>query len=535
MWFQKLFQKLPFGHVSSLSFYNTLTKQKEAFQLPAPAKRVRMYNCGPTVYGVQHIGNLSMFVFTDILRRTLEQNGYEVKQVINITDVGHLSSDADAGEDKMTLGLKREKMKLTLENMRLLADKYAGIFIEDIGKLNIDTSRIQFPRASDHIPAQIAMIKTLEEKGYAYKIADGVYFDTEKFPRYGQLGGIDREGQKEGARVAVVEGKRNAADFALWKFSRVAEVAQKASAARRGKGGARGVSKNTTRAAQGTRNDADEISGRLQGWDSPWGKGYPGWHIECSAMARVCLGEKIDIHTGGIEHIPIHHNNEIAQSECATGKRPFSRFWLHRQHIQIDGGKIAKSQGNVVYLSEIIEKGFHPLALRYLFLGAHYRTPSNFSWEALTASQNALANLLSIAGKAVAASNNNPGTPPAAWMKKFRSHINDDLDTPGALAVLWDMTKDTSLSAGDLLAGIIEMDKVLGLNLHEPDELAQRLSGKEISVAALPADVKALVDEREAARASKEWTKADELREQIEKKGYTVKDTDAGVSISAAK
>ncbi len=498
MWLNRLSSLFSPSH-PPLSFYNTLTKQKGVFHLPPSASRVRMYNCGPTVYGLQHIGNLSMFVFTDILRRTLEWNGYEVKQVINITDVGHLSSDADLGEDKMTLGLKREKMRLTLPNMRKLADKYAGIFIEDLGKLNIDTSKIQFPRASDHIPAQIAMIKTLQEKGYAYKTADGVYFDTERFPRYGELGGIDREGQKDGARVAVAPGKRNAADFALWKLSG---------------------------------HSGSASGGNKMGWESPWGKGFPGWHIECSAMARVCLGEKIDIHTGGIEHIPIHHNNEIAQSECATGKRPFSRFWLHREHIQMQGEKLAKSKGNVVYLSEIIEKDFHPMALRYLFLGAHYRTPANFSWEALQASQNALANLLSITDKAIAATHNVPGTPPAKWIKKFSSHINDDLDTPGALATLWDMTKDSTLSPTDLLAGLKDMDDVLGLNLLEPDAAAQKLAGKEISISEIPQEVRELVEKREEARKNKNWEEADALRAQIQEKGFAVDDADGGTRIS---
>ena len=490
MWLQRTLQTLRMGMSRMpLSFFNTLTKQKDVFQLPSPARKVRMYNCGPTVYGMQHIGNLSMFVFTDILRRSLEWNGFSVKHVINITDVGHLSSDTDVGEDKMTLGLKREKLKLTLENMRLLADRYADIFIADLEKLNINTSQIQFPRASDHVPAQIAMIKTLEEKGYAYKMSDGVYFDTERFPRYGQLGGIDLEGLKEGARVAPVSGKRNPTDFALWK-----------------------------------------LNPKL-GWESPWGKGFPGWHIECSAMIRVTLGERIDIHTGGIEHIPIHHNNEIAQSECATGKRPLSRFWLHREHIQMQGDKIAKSKGNAVYLSEIIERGFHPLSLRYLFLGAHYRTPANFSWEALTASQNALGNLLSIVDKAVAASGNVLGTAPSSWMKKFRAHINDDLDTPGALATLWDMTKDTSLSSADLLAGLIEMDKVLGLDLHEPDEAAQRLMGKDIAVAELPQEVRELIERREEARNRKNWQGADALRAQIQEKGFTVEDSGTGVRV----
>lgn len=489
MWFTKFFKTMaPRSATPPLYLYNTLTKQKDAFSLPVGVRRVRMYNCGPTVYGVQHVGNLSMFVFTDILRRTLEFNGFDVQQVINITDVGHLSSDADAGEDKMALGLKREKMKLTLANMRLLADKYADIFITDIEKLNVDTSKIQFPRASDHIPAQIAMIKTLQEKGYAYKTEDGVYFDTSRFPRYGELGGIDLEGLKEGARIAMVEGKRNPTDFALWK-----------------------------------------LNSKL-GWESPWGTGFPGWHIECSAMIRVTLGEKIDIHTGGIEHVPIHHNNEIAQSECATGKRPFSRFWLHRAHVQIEGGKIAKSKGNVVYLTEVIEKGFHPLALRYLFLQAHYRSPSNFSWDALAAAQNALANLLQATAKASAAGDSGRASP--SWMSNFRTRINDDLDTPGALAVVWDMIKDSSLSLADLVATLTEMDKVLGLNLHEPDEAAQELLRKEIVLGELPAEIRELIQQREEVRKAKDWQKADELRGKIANGGFIVEDSTEGPRIS---
>jgi len=475
------------GDTPPLFLYNTLSKQKDLFTLPQGVRKVRMYNCGPTVYGRQHIGNLSMFVFTDILRRTLEVNGFGIKQVINITDVGHLSSDADSGEDKMTLGLKREGMEPTLENMRALADTYANIFVTDLEALNIDTSKVQFPRASDHIPAQMAMIKTLEEKSYAYKTADGVYFDTSKFPRYGELGGIDLEGLKMGARVAPVEGKRNPTDFSLWKLN-------------------------------------PDL-----GWESPWGQGFPGWHIECSAMIRVCLGERIDIHTGGIEHIPIHHNNEIAQSESATGKRPLSRFWLHRAHIQIEGGKIAKSQGNVVYLSDIIERGFHPLSLRYLFLGAHYRTASNFSWEALQAAQNTLEKLIVIADRA---SREVLSPAPTRWLRSFRERVNDDLDTPGALAVMWEMIKDPQLAPGQLFAGLSEMDKVLGLNMFEPDEKFSSLMQREVSVKDLPVDVQQTIKERNEAREKKNWARADELRESIEKSGYNIEDKEGGTRIT---
>src|SRR3989338_2753096 len=459
--------------VKPLYFYNTLTQAKEEFTLPSWGSVVRMYNCGPTVYGLQHIGNLSMFVFTDVLRRTLEYNGFTVKQVINFTDVGHLASDADEGEDKMTNGLKREGLALTLSNMRSLGERYGADFLENLKKLNIDTSRIIFPRASDYIPAQIAMIQTLEEKGYAYRTKKGVYFDTPLFPEYGKLGQIDLSGQKAGARVAADPEKRAPADFNLWKLN------------------------------------------KKLGWDSQWGKGFPGWHIECSAMIHETLGKQIDIHTGGIEHIPLHHNNEIAQSEAATGKKPLSRFWMHRAHIQMDGAKIAKSEGNVVYLADILQRGFHPIALRYLFLGAHYRTPSNFTWDALTAAQNAFLKL-----RRLVENHSRTGTAREKWQDNVRDRINDDLDTPGALAALWDMTKDSSLSIEDIRATILDADKVLGLGLSAPDkkaeELATKAFGKAMPLSDVPEKIRAMVGERENARADKNWERADELRGEIE-------------------
>ncbi len=475
---------------SPLHLYNTLSKNIERFELPGIASKVRMYNCGPTVYDRQHIGNLSMYVFTDILRRTLEYHGFPVKQVINITDVGHLTSDADEGEDKMAKGLKREKLKPTLENMRLLADKYTSLFQEDIRKLNIDTSRIEFPRASDYISSQIAMIEALEQKGYAYKTENAVYYDTSRFPDYGALGGIDLAGLREGARVAAVAGKRNPTDFALWKLN------------------------------------------KKTGWDSPWGKGSPGWHIECSAMIRRCLGEQIDIHTGGIEHIPVHHNNEIAQSEAATGKRPLSRFWLHRAHIQIEGGKLAKSKGKVVYLSDIEKRGIHPLSLRYFFLGAHYRTNANFSWDALEAAQTAYLRLRSIAQSAPEG-----GTVSGQHRARILERIDDDLDTPGALSCVWDMTKDSSLAPADARATLADVDHVLGLKLAEDDalaiELTAKLFGRMVATDELPEDVVLLIEEREKARADKNWDLADELRSELLTKGYTVDDRPEGPLIKA--
>lgn len=476
-----------------LYLHNTLGNEKQSFTLPSRVHTVRMYNCGPTVYGRQHIGNLSMFVFTDILRLTLEYNGYPVKQVINFTDFGHLSGDnegnADEGEDRMTKGLKREGMKPTMENMKVLAKKYADVFLEDIATLNVHTKKITFPYASEYIAAQIAMIRALEEKSYAYKTKDGVYFDTTQFPDYGKLGDIDLSGLKEGARIGVSAEKRHPTDFLLWK------------------------------------------SDKKLGWESPWGLGFPGWHIECSAMIRATLGEQIDIHTGGIEHIPVHHNNEIAQSEAATGRKPLSRFWLHRAHIQIDGGKIAKSKGKVIYLSDVTDRGFHPLALRYLLLGAHYRTSMNFTWEALSAAQNAYTRLVA----ARLSFTEEPGPIAEEYRARFHERINDDLDTPSALAVVWEMVKDDSLTHATRLTTLLDADRVLGLNLAVPDAAALALAKAElrdyIPVAEQSAEVMDIISRREIARADKNWTTADTLREELDILGIGVEDAADGVKL----
>lgn len=481
----ELTQRLFGGGGTALYFHNTLGNELQRFQAMPGAKEVRMYNCGPTVYGKQHIGNLSMFVFTDVLRRVLRYNGYTVKQVINITDFGHLSSDADEGEDKMTIGLQREGMELTMTNMHVLAEKYTEVFLADLRTLNVQVDGVEFPRASAYVPAQIAMIKTLEEKGYTYATPEGVYFDTTRFPEYGKLGTIDLSGLREGARVESTH-KKQPTDFILWKSS---------------------------------------SGDTALGWDSPWGRGYPGWHIECSAMSRACLGRQIDIHTGGIEHIPVHHNNEIAQSESASGKKPFSRFWLHRAHLQLGGGKIAKSAGNVVYLSDILERGFHPMALRYLLLGAHYRTPANFTWDALMAAQNAYAKLVALR---LSLGTGSDAPVPANWHTRFQKHINNDLDTPGALATVWEMTKDKTLSPAELLAALLDFDKVLGLGLEAPDETAKKLaasvSENEVALADVPEHVRSLIHEREVARKAKNYPRADALRVQIEEAGFKVKD-----------
>ncbi len=482
MWFKSLFKEKKEASLP-LYLHNTLGGEKQRFMGAPQAKEVRMYNCGPTVYGRQHIGNLSMFVFTDVLRRTLEINAFKIKQVINFTDFGHLTSDGDEGDDKMTMGLKRDGLKPTLENMRALGEKYANIFLEDIRTLNIEVDKITFPRASDFIPAQIAMIQALDEKGYTYQGKAGVYFDTSRFPEYGTLGDINLAGLKEGARVVADTDKRSPTDFLLWK------------------------------------------SDKSLGWESPWGLGFPGWHIECSAMIRATLGTQIDIHTGGIEHIPVHHNNEIAQSESATGKKPLSRFWLHRAHLQLEGAKIAKSDGNVVYLSDIIERGFHPLSFRYLLLGAHYRTNSNFTWEALGAAQTAFGKLLALR---LSHADVTAGIASQHWGMQIMRRINDDLDTPGTLALVWEMTKDGSLSPADFLATLFYVDHVLGLQLEEPDGEARKLAAKymqeEVADADIPIEVQAFLKERDEARRNKNWQRADELRTQIEAAGYTIED-----------
>jgi cysteinyl-tRNA synthetase len=465
---------------------NTLSREKEQF-IPPHMRFVKMYNCGPTVYDVQHIGNLSAFVFANLLRRMLEYNGLDVKQVINITDVGHLTGDnegnPDEGEDKMRRALKREGMEATLENMEKIALKFTKIFIDDISRLSIDTKKIEFPHASKYVDSQIAFIQTLDDKGYSYVIKDGVYFDTSLFADYGKLGNIDTSKQKSSARVPSNPEKKNPADFALWKFN------------------------------------------KKLGWDSPWGKGFPGWHIECSAMIRSTLGEQIDIHTGGIEHIGVHHNNEIAQSEAATRMKPLSRYWMHRSHIQLDGQKMAKSEGRVVYLSDIIEKGFHPLAFRYWLLGGHYRTPMNFTWEAMEGAQTAFLRLHNIRQSL---KDVEEGAVDKTWQKQFHERINDDLDTAGALALLWDMTKDKTLEPSSFLATLLDFDKVLGIGLNDPDKEIIKMLKKEFGSGLekkdLPENIQNLLKEREVARNNKDWKKADKIRENIQSQGFIIND-----------
>lgn len=443
-----------------LKIYNTLSKKEEEFK-PIKEGYVGMYSCGPTVYNYAHIGNLRSYVFADILKRTLKYEGLEVKHVINITDVGHLVSDGDDGDDKMTKALKREGLPMTLDAMKTIAIKYEEAFVEDLKKLNIILPDVM-PRATDHIAEDIEVIKKLEEKGFVYKTSDGIYFDTSKDEHYGMLGGLSQELE---ARIESNTEKKNPRDFAIWKFN-------------------------------------DEL-----GWDTPWGKGFPGWHIECSGMSMKYLGEHFDIHTGGIDHIPIHHNNEIAQSENATGKQ-FVNFWIHNAFLNIDNQKISKSLGNDIYLSTLLEKGFSPADYRYFLLQTNYQSLANFTWEALEAAQNAMKKLKNI----FLDLGDDLGTINHAYKQRFVSSIEDNLNTPEALAVLWQLARDEEILLSDKKATLLDFDKILGLGMDKwiKDEI--------------PEEVIKLVKERAEAKATKNWEKADEIRNKISSLGFEIKD-----------
>ncbi|MEI6304834.1 MAG: cysteine--tRNA ligase [Candidatus Taylorbacteria bacterium] len=467
-----------------IKVYNTLSKNMEIFK-PVKTGEVFMYNCGPTVYDFAHIGNLRSYVFADTLRRTLEFNNYKVHQVINITDVGHLVSEGDDGEDKMTKALKREKLPLTLESMNVIAEKYFQAFVNDFKALNIELPE-NFPKASEHIQEDIEIIQKLEEKGFMYKTSDGLYFDTARFPSYGKLGqsvtgDTSAQEQKDVSRIGLNTEKKSQRDFCLWKFD------------------------------------------TKLGWDSPWGKGFPGWHIECSAMSRKYLGQPFDIHTGGIDHIPVHHNNEIAQSEAAYDK-PLANYWMHNEFITLNNSKMAKSAGGFITLSGLKDESISPIGYRYWLLTAHYRSPANFSFEAVRGAQNALIRLMATVSQY--SGQNSIGTPISAYIERFRAHVNDDLDTPKAIALAWDLTKDSEQKDTDKLATLLEFDRVLGLGLRDVPKTTESENSSS-----LPVEIVALVDAREDARKEKDWKKSDALRAEIEARGYIVKDTEKGVNV----
>ena len=447
-----------------LKLYNTLSRKKENF-VPLKKEKVGMYSCGPTVYWYQHIGNLRSYIFSDVLKRVLIYDGFKVKHVMNVTDVGHLTSDADSGEDKIEKAAEKEGKKASD-----IANYYLKVFQEDFKKLNIIEPDI-WPKATEHIKEQIELIKKLEEKGYTYKTSDGIYYDTSKFKDYGKMAKLNIDELQEGKRVDMKE-KKNKTDFALWKFS-------------------------------------ENPGERQQEWDSPWGVGFPGWHIECSAMSSKYLGEQFDIHTGGEDHIPIHHTNEIAQSEAAFGKKPWVKYWLHGYFLTFGGKKVSKSEGGLYTISELEEKGYSALDYRYLVLTSHYRTQMEFSLENLEASKNAYERLKNIISNIEEDEKENK-----KYIKEFEKAIDDDLDMPKALAVLWKLVRDEK--ADGKIKTIEKMDEVFGLNLLKKEEVS------------IPAEIKKLVDEREKARKGEDWGRADKLRDEIKKKGFEVLDSEEG-------
>jgi len=465
-----------------LSLYNTLSHKKEEFK-SLKGKLVRIYTCGPTVYWFSHIGNLRTYIFADILKRVLEYNGYKVKQVMNITDVGHLTSDADTGEDKIEVGAKREK-----KTAWQIAKFYTDAFKKDIKRLNIKSPTL-WVRATDHVQEQIELIKILEKKGFTYKISDGIYFDTSKIKDYGKLAGLKKKKIKAGARVKMVAGKKNPTDFALWKFTPA------------------GVK-------------------RQMEWDSPWGRGFPGWHTECVAMSAKYLGVPFDIHTGGIDHIPIHHTNEIAQSEAAFDKN-LARFWMHGEFLIINKGRMGKSEGNIITIEGLIKKGFNPLAYRYLCLTAHYRSKLNFSLENLKSAQNALNNLyekiIDLKLKNPKNQTQKPEIKMENYQKQFLNFINDDLNIPKALALMWEVMKSAKISNQEKYKIILNFDKIFALELNK------------IKKSEIPKKIKELVAKREKYRQEKNWQEADKIRQEINSLGYQIEDTKKGPKIKKIK
>ena len=451
---------------NKIFFYNTLGRKLEEFK-PIKPGEVSIYSCGPTVYWYQHIGNLRSYIFADVLKKTLIFNDYKVTHVINVTDVGHLTSDADEGEDKMEKASAKEG-----KTAKEIAEYYFQIFRDDFKKLNIAEPNF-WPKASEHIKEQISLIETLEQKGFTYKTADGIYFDTSKFPHYGELSGQNLSDIKAGSRVELRD-KKNPTDFALWKFS-------------------------------------ENPGKRQQEWESPWGIGFPGWHLECSAMSMKYLGETLDIHTGGEDHINIHHTNEIAQSEAATGKT-FVHYWLHGAFLTSKGEKISKSKGGLYTITELEKLGYEPMHFRYLVLGTHYRKPLDFSLEALDGAKNAYERMVNIVSDIKDDEKIND-----KYLAEFQEKINNDLDMPGALAVLWNLLRDEK--AEGKKQTIAKMDEILGLKLNE---------GEKIEI---PEQIETLMKEREQARKNKDWKLSDELRDKIKEQGYIVEDKPDGQRI----
>jgi len=463
----------------NLRLFNTLTRKKEVFK-PIKDKKVGMYSCGPTVYWYQHIGNLRTYVFNDILKRVLLYNKFNVKHVMNYTDVGHLTSDADEGEDKIELAARKEK-----KTAKEIANYYTRGFEKDSKKLNIIPPDIKC-KATEHIKEQIDLVRILEKKGYVYKTKDGIYFDTFKLKDYGKLGRINKEYLKAGKRTAMRD-KKNKTDFALWKFS-------------------------------------EKPGKRQQEWKSPWGVGFPGWHLECSAMSSKYLGKQFDIHTGGEDHVQVHHTNEIAQSETAFGKKPWVRYWLHGAFLTSKGEKISKSEGGLYTISELEKKGFDPLDFRYFCLNTHYRKPLNFSLDRLSGARNTYNRLKIIILDLKSRKDSNKTKNYDKYKKEFEKGIADDLNIPKALSVLWGVLRDKNLGSKEKLNLAYDFDKIFGLGLKELKGTKEKLSS----------EMKKLLKEREEARKKKNWAKADKIRNKMKKKGYLIEDSDSGPVVRKA-
>lgn len=468
-----------------LRLFNTLTRTKERFEPLRPGE-VGIYTCGPTVYGPAHIGNLRSYIFPDILKKTLRLLGYRVRHVINVTDVGHLTSDADTGEDKMERAAQQ-----SARSAWDIAAEYTERYLADLARLNIDPPDA-LPRATDHIAEQIALIRTLEEKGFAYRTEDGIYFDTARFAGYGALARLQVEGLQGGSRVEL-GGKHNKTDFALWKFS-------------------------------------PPDSRRQMEWDSPWGRGFPGWHIECSAMSMKYLGDRFDIHTGGSDHIPVHHTNEIAQSEAATG-HPFVRYWLHGEHLVLgEDERMGKSEGNLVLLDDLVAQGFEPLSFRYLALNNHYRKYLTYSGTAIRSADNALTRLRNkIRDREIGKLSPawpDPGIPRSGVKRRILEALCDDLNTPKVLAILWKLLRDEKSSKEEIQVAVDYADRVISLDLFDVTRVAAE---REV-----PPEVQALAAARWAARNAKQWAEADRLRDQLQAMGYVVRDSKDGYEVRHA-
>jgi len=461
-----------------MSIFNTLTRKVEEIK-PIKKGEIGMYSCGPTVYGRAHVGNMRAYIFADTLRRVLEYYGYKVKHVMNITDVGHLTSDADSGEDKMQKSAREERLSAWD-----ISKKYTELFFEDEKELNIIRPSVVC-NATDHIKEQIELIKSLEKKGYTYKTSDGIYFDTAKFKKYGDLAKLNIEGLQAGKRIDVGE-KKNKTDFALWKFS-------------------------------------GEDEKRDMEWESPWGKGFPGWHIECSAMSMRYLGDNFDIHTGGIDHIPIHHTNEIAQSESSTGKK-FVNYWVHSEFLVLgEQEKMSKSLGNVINLDTIKEKGFTPMDYRYSCLGVQYRKRLIFGEDVLKSAANSMQRLRN---KIIEIKEENPkkielsklSSESKKYLEEFKESVFNDLNTPKALAVMWNMLSDNEVSNSEKYNLILDFERVLGLGLDKIKREEIKIDNK----------LQKLLDKREEFRKQKKWQEADKIRDEILAEGYVILDTSEG-------